>query len=136
MYAIRSYYASPVVLDVDAVRKERSDPSGASVEILKGVRITSYNVCYTKLLRPDELIFGLEQYFSLLRLGLFYRFLRYTRRLLLGGRKLKSGVQPADHPPQENTSKRKGYIKYSQWTVRAVFEFRSLLFCLFALETG
>jgi hypothetical protein len=62
---------------------------------------------------PDELIFGLEQYLALLRLGLFYRFLRYTRRPLLSGRKLKSGVKPADHPSQEKTGKRKGYVQYS-----------------------
>ncbi len=35
-----SQETSPVVLEVDAVRKERSDPSGASVEILKGVSLS------------------------------------------------------------------------------------------------
>ena len=52
MYAIRSYYAF-----------FRADTTGAHVAVLAGQaelakftmrRITSYNVCYTKLLRNDE----------------------------------------------------------------------------------
>ena len=67
MYAIRSYYAKPTTVkapdrDVLRLQEELSDVLGAQVEIktsksgagkiqIQFSRITSYNVCYTKLLR-------------------------------------------------------------------------------------
>ena len=67
MYAIRSYYGSPEVSVLATHRRRIAAPSvfetscGATVlpldfDILRPSpsRITSYNVCYTKLLRVDD----------------------------------------------------------------------------------
>ena len=59
MYAIRSYYVSALRLDV-ASRYVLSEPSStANVWLNRDVsRITSYNVCYTKLLRMEYVAGG------------------------------------------------------------------------------
>ena len=58
MYAIRSYYETSAVLKYDVLNEEqyrtlvqRYGDSGFSAEM---GRITSYNVCYTKLLRAKN----------------------------------------------------------------------------------
>ena len=72
MYAIRSYYVQPKVHckgDYDVIVGEgetaktyyRQKAVTANKEVLKVNRITSYNVCYTKLLRRP-LLFLLMNY--------------------------------------------------------------------------
>ena len=58
MYAIRSYYGPPPDNSVEEYRKygrnriaEGKLPLCAEMCATKALRITSYNVCYTKLLR-------------------------------------------------------------------------------------
>ena len=67
MYAIRSYYEAHGLTPVDISTDESSNFSLGAKQLgmalarypdLDGIictnRITSYNVCYTKLLRPDR----------------------------------------------------------------------------------
>ena len=49
MYAIRSYYVSGAGPSPERILKAR----GVRVIAVEGLRITSYNVCYTKLLRKE-----------------------------------------------------------------------------------
>ena len=52
MYAIRSYYAKQAIVD-GIVSDDIECPAhlDAGIDVVVGFRITSYNVCYTKLLR-------------------------------------------------------------------------------------
>ena len=61
MYAIRSYYASNTTTSLgecvtDASGATSSGETGATLAAQPTVRITSYNVCYTKLLRVGRLL--------------------------------------------------------------------------------
>ena len=77
MYAIRSYYGEPETqlndqpndqidpldaeLDLDSELSPTVAPALASTKVAEVSRITSYNVCYTKLLRFPEVVINMSK---------------------------------------------------------------------------